>query len=52
MFEGPIEEIIKHIEKEWSVKELGDRGATDSWKGESLRKERVNSSLNLSRHVM
>lgn len=52
MLEGPIEGITKQIEKEWSVTEPGDRGAIDPWKGKSLRKERVDSILSLSRNVM
>lgn len=52
MFEGPIEEITKQIGKEWSVTELGNKGTTDPWKGESLRKEKVDSSLSLLRHVI
>lgn len=53
MFEGPIEETTQQVEKESSVTgELEDKRSLDFWKGESFRRERVDSNFSFPRYVM
>lgn len=44
VFEGPIEEITKQIEKDWSMTELGDRGVTGPGNERVLRRKRGQKS--------